>query len=548
LETKFIASDGGQCQFGGKPTWQLSEAVGGISGTLHELLHCAGVSLDSNPEDLVAGATLPSSPPHLRTQGLRLELHMNFHEDLLGRMFCDIRVVATPVTTAVWTSNVQPWGGSGSGSTARAQYSRSAHGVALSARVTGTIYTFSWVQVVRGLVDVTVVLSIPRFIITFTAMYLMGLVSEVYRSSAQTKLSVFGKFHHSVAKLILSEVAFRGLVGDFEAPTEELPGVTPKMFLNRLKDIFKDHYDAGILDAEELGKMCTVIFNVMDTAGTGKISCSEFIEACTDDCDIDMNRLAIFFDKDQKLGAIRWLLDDTHVVSKSRAKLSCLTTTDLQDVSSRCTPALEGSGEFDFEVTTSNWQMESKLDEQPAGEVSQEAQQQQQPRSSGWRNSHRAQGVEQDVENRIRALERYCEEALEALRAAVILQPPLVGARHASDTADVAAWCHVLARHAPTSLPPSSPGGSKNKKARQHAHSSIAGPESPLLRRDSTAIFTAQGDVSVEGSMHAPAADYERGEEGRRQRSRQTDLALAAQDWSPECVADAHRRGSDFTL
>jgi len=404
LQTTFRAADGGLCHFGGRSEWKLSEAAGGISGTVHELLHCAGVTLDSNPESLLAGATLPSSPPHLRTQGVRLELHMDFREDLLGHMFCDVRVVGTPVATAVWTRDVQPWGGIGSAS---AQHSRRAHGIALSARVSGTIYTFSWVQVVRGFVDITVVLQIPRFIIYIISMYMMGLVSEIYRGSAKTKLNIFGKFHGSVAKLILAEVAFRGLVGDWNNSRENLPGITPKMMFKRLQSIFQAQLDSGILDENELLKMTAVIFNLMDKDGGGRVCCGEFIEACTDDGELNLNRMAQFFDEDRKISYVRRFFDNTH-------KLSEMTHTNaISDTAMQ---------EFTMEARAKTPHPERKLDERIEAEESDEQhpppkqhQVQQQQQHSGW--GHEL--AQEELRQRMHELEIYCEERLGVLKAAV---------------------------------------------------------------------------------------------------------------------------------
>jgi len=454
LETTFIATDGKQCQFGGKSTWQLSEAVGGISGTLHELLNCAGVTLDSNPESLVAGASLPFSPPHLRTQGVRLELHMNIQEDLFGRISCDIRVVATPVTTAVWTGDVQPWGGGGSAGMTKAQHSRRAQGVALSARVRGTIYTFSWIQVVRGCVDVIVVLHVPHYIVYFIAMYLLGLISEVYRNAAQARFNVFNHFHSSVAKLILSEVAFRGIVGDFESDMHDLPGMTPNMLFYRLQDIFKHYVDSGVLSMEEVMGMCAVTFNVMDKDANGEIACAEFIEASTDDGEINLNRLAMFFDNDQNIGVLRRLLDDTHSISRKTAALKRLRTCELRR------------------------------------------------RQTTDKRSFKISHLGPELENRVRKLELYCDEAVEALRAAVILQPPVVQVRHGSHTAEVAAWVPVLA-------------GSPS------AYQSHPGPGSSSRNKNDE-------------------PDHDRGEEGQTGGSEGADIALAVQDVSVEHVADTY--------
>merc|ERR1712129_15601 len=135
----------------------------------------------------------------------------------------------------------------------------------------GDIMTFSWSQVVRGFVDLVVVLTLPSVIIQFVAMYLMGVVSEVYRHTARTKLNIFAKFHSTIAKLMLAEVAFRGLVGKWDGRTKDLGGLSPPMLLQRLEDIFEDVRSTGLLGQEELMKMASVVFTSMDKDTSGHI-------------------------------------------------------------------------------------------------------------------------------------------------------------------------------------------------------------------------------------------------------------------------------------
>merc|ERR1719195_1250510 len=144
LETQFLALDGSECKFGGKSLWQHSDAVGGISGTLNELLACAGVTLDSDPAKLVSG-TLQASP-HLRTMGFQLALHLDYRQDIFGKKTVEVRVEAAPTTTVIWKDDVQTSVSSRMGKVARRL--RRAHGVAVDVHVTGRMFTFSVYQLV----------------------------------------------------------------------------------------------------------------------------------------------------------------------------------------------------------------------------------------------------------------------------------------------------------------------------------------------------------------------------------------------------------------
>merc|ERR1719410_56600 len=128
-------------------------------------------------------------------------MHLHIHEDAFFQMTCEVRVVATPVTTALWDNNAQPSVIPEIGASTRR--TQRVHGVLIDVHMTGSIKTFSWSQLVRGCVDITVVLTLPSMIVQFVSMYLLGLVSEVYRHTARTKLNIVAKFHNTIAKLML---------------------------------------------------------------------------------------------------------------------------------------------------------------------------------------------------------------------------------------------------------------------------------------------------------------------------------------------------------
>jgi len=319
LVTRFLATDGTDCKFGGKSHWQQSESVGGISGTLNELLACAGVTLDADPSELVPG-TLSSSPQHLRTSGLKLSMYLDLHQDHLGHITSEVRVEATPVTTFTWNDAIQPATSSRMGTVSRRL--RRAHGVSFDVHVVGHIYTFNWFNLVRGCVDMLVLMQIPSVLVQFVAMYLMGVTSEIYRHTARTKLNIFGKFHNLVAKLMLGEVAFRGLLSNFSSPIEDLDCLTPQLLLSRLKDVFSDLCRTGKLQPEEIVRMAAVVFTTMDTDNSGAIGPHEFISACTDDGEITMQRMAKYFHKgaDSRFHSLRKYLDDTHLAAHRVSK------------------------------------------------------------------------------------------------------------------------------------------------------------------------------------------------------------------------------------
>ena len=187
--------------------------------------------------------------------------------------------------------------------------------MAVDVHVRGHIFTFSWYHFVRAFVDITVLLHIPNMVVQFIAMYLMGVSSEVYRHTARTKLNIISKIHNSIAKLMLAEVAFRGMVSDFSSCIEDLPSLRPSMLLGRLQDVFLDEFNVGELQVDELQKMTCVAFMSMDKDQSGKVGCREFIEACTNDGEITMQRMAKVFHISKAARSLHRFLDDTQMVA-----------------------------------------------------------------------------------------------------------------------------------------------------------------------------------------------------------------------------------------
>lgn len=272
--------------------WSHVHAQHGIHMTLEELLACADVDLDA--------------PPHLRTMGLALHLRLDYRQESLWVDHMTCLITVTPAlgwTRAPPSSEFVRLSGGGA-----AWRTRRAHSVAIVTAVSGHVYIFDWPAAVRGIVDVAVMMQLPSAVVGFIALYCMGLISGVYRHAKQTKLSVFAMFHAAAAKLVLAEVAFRGLIGGiWHENAAALSDLTPSMLLKHMREVFHGHVTEGTLQEEELRRMSAVLFRGMDTKNAGKVTCSEFIHALTDGADIDVRKIARFFQEehlpDQQLGS-----------------------------------------------------------------------------------------------------------------------------------------------------------------------------------------------------------------------------------------------------
>jgi len=144
---------------------------------------------------------------------------------------------------------------------------------------------------------------------------------------------------------MLAEVAFRGLVCDFNSAMVELAGLRPAMLRRRLEDIFAEHGRSGLLQPEEINTMAAVVFHRMDKNASGEICCREFIQACTDDGEISLEMMAHFFDVDNDFSRMRGLLDSTVSEQRQSARLAKFIKTcsedSLQTVLSRMSEVAE---------------------------------------------------------------------------------------------------------------------------------------------------------------------------------------------------------------
>jgi len=220
---------------------------------------------------------------------------------------------------ATFIDDLLVWDGTGERCGTAAQQACRQNAEAVYEEADGRCSCLRW-QLVRGFVDIIVLVQVPSFVAQFVAMYLMGVTSEVYRHTARTKLNIFAKFHNTVAKLMLAEVAFRGLVSDFSSHIDDLESLTPQLLLLRLQDVLSDVIRAGGLLGEEVVRMACSVFMTMDRNKNDSIECREFIESCTNDGEITMQRMARYFhNDDHKMHSLRKLLDDTHVVAQKTA-------------------------------------------------------------------------------------------------------------------------------------------------------------------------------------------------------------------------------------
>jgi len=307
MTTVFRRKDGSKCSVGGRSEWSQGDALGGISGTLGELLACAGLTLDSDPRSLLAS---PEFTPHIRTMGIGLNLDFQYKNTIFdNKVYCDVRVSAHPIWT--WRETVDALGFPVGADEETPLHLRKAYGVGISMKAAGYFYRFDFVQLLHALASMIVMVQVPRYITQFIALYCLGLISDIYRNAKNTKLNICERFHGACARMMLGEIGFRGLMGgQWTGEVAHMPGLSELQLYKQLTSVFHEHLLNGVLQDHELRKMTSVIFHKMDTHKTGAITCSDFVSACVAGDTIDVRNMARFFDDDKKVGLVESYFDE----------------------------------------------------------------------------------------------------------------------------------------------------------------------------------------------------------------------------------------------
>jgi len=310
--TVITGPDGSLCAVDGKSKWSAAESLTGIGGTLKEWLACAGVDMDSDPNTLAGGGT--GLAPHLRTMGfaaeIRLQYSNNHGMDEPAEVICLVTVHITPVWTIRESTDFAQFAAL-SEDGQQSMRLRTASGVLVTLKAGGEIRSFSLERLVSFVVQALVLLQIPFFVTQFIAMNGLGFMSEIYRKAKCSQLNVFTMFYGAIARMIMAEMGFRGLVGDFTGTMSNLQGIDKRCLYNHLCDVFHDEISDGLLQAHEVKKMALATFSHFDTDQSGFVSCPEFIKGLTAEDSISLLNAAKFFDEDQETGLMQRVMDDS---------------------------------------------------------------------------------------------------------------------------------------------------------------------------------------------------------------------------------------------
>jgi len=206
-----------------------------------------------------------------------------------------------------------------------------------------------------------VILQLPLFIVEFVALYCLGILSEIYRNAKRSQLNVYKHFHSAMAKMMIAEMGFRGLMGGAWHGSVLKLSLTEQGVFEHLSDVFGDQIDAGTLQKEELQRMVAVTFRHIDADGTGTVTCGEFITSFMASELITVPTMARYFDDDVKVSPLRVLLDSSWHQRAHDIKLWKASHQEQKETESLKGGPLKGGPEINKEIPSGQVSSEEPL-------------------------------------------------------------------------------------------------------------------------------------------------------------------------------------------
>jgi len=251
--------DGTPCQVNGRSEILLSDmGPKGIYGSLREWLACAGVDLDQPPSaiDSAADPAITS----LRMMGAELHFHLHY-SNVDGAYWPKVVCYITPVVELLWTSTYDhqrsfsvPFGASESTRT------RHNFGVSVHVKVDGEVKYFSIGALITGIVNVLVIMTIPRLLIQLFIEHALGATSTMYKQAKCTHFDVNQQLSVAILRSLLPVMAFRGLVGgNFEDKADTLPDIPVGHLADHLKDCFARQFGDSELQNDDVKHMVEMV-------------------------------------------------------------------------------------------------------------------------------------------------------------------------------------------------------------------------------------------------------------------------------------------------
>jgi len=298
LLTMVLRNDGSLCTVGGKSEWLHADARNGISGTVQEWLACAGTSLDDAAHQQTSSSGLA---PHLRTMGFVLQFTFDYqnqhalsHRGVVCYLTIEVHMQWTSSANSAIHLGVPPT----TAELTLVERAQTRHGIRVAKKVIGRYQTFDVFKIVNKIVSFVVIIELPRRFTYFLLLYCLGITSEIYRRAIRSKFDTISYFQNAVARILIAEAGFRGLMGGkWTGSCETLEGLTKRDLFHHMCDIFGHHISTGEMQESTLKSLTAAFFRRIDSNGTGDISCQEFMDVALQNEAVDKPLMARFFSK-----------------------------------------------------------------------------------------------------------------------------------------------------------------------------------------------------------------------------------------------------------
>eukprot|EP00441_Pelagodinium_beii_P032859 CAMPEP_0197632832 /NCGR_PEP_ID=MMETSP1338-20131121/9390_1 /TAXON_ID=43686 ORGANISM="Pelagodinium beii, Strain RCC1491" /NCGR_SAMPLE_ID=MMETSP1338 /ASSEMBLY_ACC=CAM_ASM_000754 /LENGTH=598 /DNA_ID=CAMNT_0043204403 /DNA_START=285 /DNA_END=2081 /DNA_ORIENTATION=+ len=299
IKTLFVSQKTGKpCEIGGRSAWSPSESTQGISGSLQELLDCAGFSLDEKSDLLRSHQEGESDAPHLRIGGVRILIHLSYEnseshrQDFAGQL-CTATVSANPS----WTSHVglQNLDMPTPNRNQTMTLSRYGYGVLVSFEANGSISYFNLAGLNDVLLKMLVSLFMVQFLIEFIAYHAVGFESRLYDRAANEHLDPKNEVLGIVCRRASYMQAFHTLTRKYGGELDK------QHFRDVMSSVFKHEVAAGTMSDKDLARFAAFAeYELFGGFGSQDyINAASWTRQCTSGEILTSEELGTLFDTDR---------------------------------------------------------------------------------------------------------------------------------------------------------------------------------------------------------------------------------------------------------
>jgi len=226
----------------------------------------------------------------------------------------------------------------------RTEHVRNQWGVLITTHVTGTFWYFNPKSLVDALVQISVLFQLPVAICRFVALYCLGHVSEIYRRARTTKFDIYSAFHGGIARMLLAEIGFRGLLGGVWGDRlGSRASLTSESLFGHVQEVFQEQIDARVFKLQDIRQIAALTYRHMNHDHAAGVSCNEYIRSVMHDDTFDPSLLCkVLEDRQNEPLLQRFFSGNTKRLRRSMASTSSVgdetarPACDLHEETSEC--------------------------------------------------------------------------------------------------------------------------------------------------------------------------------------------------------------------